>query len=100
MDNDLVYVEGRVSKLLFDRTGDCTGVGVDGNRTIKASKTLLATGGITPKILADSVPKRPELQVKGCKLGAAVLTGADPDARASGQVQEHAHLHTSCWSHI
>ena len=31
---------------------------------------------MTPKILADSAPQRPELQVRGCILGAAVVTGA------------------------
>ena len=41
VDNGIVYDQGRVSKLLFNDTGDCTGVEVDGHRTIEASRRCL-----------------------------------------------------------
>lgn len=76
VDSGVTYVQGSVTKVLFGDDGDCIGVEVDGIRIIRSSKTVLATGGTTPKILADSGPSRSELQVKGSLLGAAVVTGA------------------------
>jgi sarcosine oxidase/L-pipecolate oxidase len=76
VDLGVTYVEGTVSKLLFNSEGDCLGIETEDGRRLNASNIVLATGANTPKILADSVPDRPEMQVGDRILGAAVVTGA------------------------
>lgn len=72
----VTYVEGAVSKLLFDGDGDCFGIETQDGRQLKASNIVLATGANTPRILADSAPDRPKIQVDNRIVGAAVVTGA------------------------
>jgi sarcosine oxidase / L-pipecolate oxidase len=76
VDLGVTYVEGTVSKLLFDSDGDCLGIETTDGRQLKASNIVLATGANTPKVLADSAPDRAEMQVEDRILGAAVVTGA------------------------
>jgi sarcosine oxidase/L-pipecolate oxidase len=76
VDLGVTYVEGTVSKLLFDGEGNCLGIETEDGRQLKASNIVLATGANTPKVLADSAPNRPEMQVGDRILGAAVVTGA------------------------
>ena len=69
------YVEGSVSRLLFDDERDCTGVELKDGRTLEAGKVVLATGANTARILADSAPERQELQAGDRIMGAAVVCG-------------------------
>ncbi|KAH8810703.1 sarcosine oxidase-like protein [Xylogone sp. PMI_703] len=69
------YVEGEVSTLTFDDAGDCTGVKFGDGKVVAAEKIILSTGALTAKLLADSAPKRPELQAGDRIVAAAVVTG-------------------------
>lgn len=69
------YVESEVSTLTFNEAGDCTGIKLNGGKTLTADKIILSTGALTAKLLADSAPKRPELQVGGRIVAGAVVTG-------------------------
>lgn len=69
------YVEGSVSRLLFDDECDCTGVELKDGRTLEAGKVVLATGANTARILADSAPEWQELQAGDRIMGAAVVCG-------------------------
>lgn len=62
---------------MFDEAG---GGGVTGAKTktgeiIAGDRIILCTGAGTAKLLADSAPDRPELQVDGRMVAAAVVTG-------------------------
>ena len=69
-------MQGTVSKILIDAEGDCSGVELSGGRILEAGRVILASGGNTSKILADSAPDRPEMQAGKRIAGAAVVTGA------------------------
>ncbi|KAL8687403.1 MAG: hypothetical protein Q9218_006412 [Villophora microphyllina] len=69
------YIDGSVSKLLFDDEHDCFGVELKDGQTLEAGKVILATGANTARILADSAPERPELQAGDRIIGAAVVCG-------------------------
>ena len=69
------YVEGTVSRLLFDDEGDCVGVELKDRLTLEAGKVILATGANTARILADSAPERQELQAGERMMAAAVVCG-------------------------
>ena len=75
LDDGVEYVEGPVSKLLFDDQGDCFGVELKDGRTVKASKVILSIGAGMAKLIADSAPERPDIQVGDRIVGAAVVTG-------------------------
>ena len=60
--NGVHYVSAPVAKL-FLQDGNCTGIRTDDGRTFSASKVILSTGAYTAKLLADSAPTQPELQV-------------------------------------
>ncbi len=70
------YVATGASKLLFDENGHCCGVKTEDGRTLHASHVVLATGANTPKLIADSAPHRPEMQLEDRILGCGVITGA------------------------
>ena len=61
--NGVHYVTASVANLLFDGGGSCTGILTEDGRTFTASKIILSTGAYTAKLLADSAPTQPELQV-------------------------------------
>ena len=69
------YVEGSISRLLFDDEGDCQGVELANGRTLEAGKVILATGANTARILADSAPERQKLQAGDRIMAAAVVCG-------------------------
>ena len=69
------YIEGDVASLTFNETGGCTGVRMVDGGALSADKIILSTGAGTAKLLADSAPKRPELQVGNRMVAAAVVTG-------------------------
>ena len=62
VENGVHYVSAPVAKLLL-QDGKCTGIRTDDGRTFSASKVILSTGAYTAKLLADSAPTQPELQV-------------------------------------
>jgi len=69
------YVEREVSTLTFDDAGDCTGVKFFDGQVLTADKIILSTGALTAKVIADSAPDRPELQVGERIVAGAVVTG-------------------------
>ncbi|CAD6573946.1 MAG: hypothetical protein ASARMPREDX12_006334 [Alectoria sarmentosa] len=62
VDNGVHYVSAPVAKLTL-KDGCCTGIQTEDGRTFTASKVVLSTGAYTAKLLADSAPTQPELQV-------------------------------------
>lgn len=62
VENGVSYVTASVAKLIL-KDGACTGVLTEDGRTVTASKVVLSTGAYTAKLLADSAPTQPELQV-------------------------------------
>ena len=75
VDDGVEYVEGTVTKLLFDEQGDCFGVELNDGRAIEASNVILSMGAGIAKLIADSAPERPDIQVDDRIIGAAVVTG-------------------------
>jgi sarcosine oxidase / L-pipecolate oxidase len=69
------YVEGEVSTLTFNEAGDCSGIQLNDGRASTADKIILSTGALTAKLIADSAPKRLELQVGDRIIAGAVITG-------------------------
>ena len=68
------YIPAEVERLEFDSDGACMGVRLTDERTVTASRIILSTGAGTAKLLADSAPDRPDLQVDGRIVAAAVVT--------------------------
>lgn len=62
VDSGVHYVTASVDKLVF-KDGAWTGVLTSDGKTLTASKLILSTGAYTAKLLADSAPTQPELQV-------------------------------------
>lgn len=73
--NGVKYVEGDVDTLVFDNKGDCTGVKLKEGQVLYACQVILCTGAGTSKLLADSAPKRKDLQADDRITAAAVVTG-------------------------
>ena len=73
--NGVHYVATSVARLILDN-GSCSGIITEEGRTFTAAKTILATGAYTAKLLADSAPERPELQVDNRITAAAVCEAA------------------------
>ena len=74
ISNGVRYIEGVVSKLWLDE-GVCHGAIVDDEWVVPAERTLLCIGADTARILADSAPESPELDV-GDRFVAAAITVA------------------------
>ena len=62
IENGVHYVSAPVAKLVL-QGGCCTGIQTEDGRIFSASKIILSTGAYTAKLLADSAPTQPELQV-------------------------------------
>ncbi|KUJ24004.1 FAD/NAD(P)-binding domain-containing protein [Mollisia scopiformis] len=81
------YVGGDVEAVVFDDQGASTGVRTTKGDVLSASHIILATGATTAKLIADSVPKRPEMQVAGRVVAAAICTAmtilSDEEAESS-----------------
>lgn len=75
MELGVQYVADPVSKLLI-ANGVCSGVQTRSGRTFTAAKIVLCTGANTAKLMADSAPDQPELQVGGRITARAVCTAA------------------------
>lgn len=85
VENGVHYVTASVKSLVLSNES-CEGVYTEDGRTLTASKTILSTGAYTPKLLADSAPTRPGLQV-GNRITAAGVCEAYVRLDA-GQVQK------------
>ena len=73
--NGVHYVTTSVSKLIL-KDGTCKGIQTEDGRTFTAEKTILSTGAYTAKLLADSAPEQPELQVGDRIIAAGVCEAA------------------------
>ena len=60
--NGVHYITADVTTLII-KDGACTGVRTEDGRTFTAKKIVLCTGAYTAKLIADSAPTQPELQV-------------------------------------
>lgn len=80
-------VEGQVVRLDFDEH-TCVGARSDDGRIFLADRVILATGAATAKLLADSAPDWPELQIGDRLIAAAVWSGiAKLDAVAAEKLR-------------
>ena len=68
-------VTGDISKLTFDETGGCSGVITTNGRALHADAILLCTGAYTEKLMADSAPERPDLQINGRLVASGIISG-------------------------
>ena len=62
IDSGVQYIPAPIAKLRLE-DGRCTGIQTEDGSVINASQTILSTGAYTAKLLADSMPLQPELQV-------------------------------------
>ena len=62
MENGVHCITANVTSLIL-KDGACTGIRTEDGRTFTAKKTILCTGAYTAKLVADSAPTQPELQV-------------------------------------
>lgn len=62
VENGVQYISDTVAKLVLEN-GCCTGIQTEDGSIINASEIVLSTGAYTAKLLADSAPLQPELQV-------------------------------------
>ncbi|TAQ87306.1 hypothetical protein B7494_g4343 [Chlorociboria aeruginascens] len=72
--NGVQYVEGDIETLCFE-SGACSGVKTTRGDVLLADKVILSTGAGTAKLIADSAPDRPDIQVGDRITAAAVVTG-------------------------
>ena len=79
-ENGVCYVSSSVASLILE-SGSCAGVTTEDGETFTASNTILATGAYAAKILADSAPEQPSLQV-GNRITAAGVCEAAVDLNA------------------
>ncbi|KAI4167475.1 MAG: hypothetical protein LQ343_007188 [Gyalolechia ehrenbergii] len=77
VDIGVRYVAASISTLLLD-AGHCTGVRTTDGQVFHAEHVILSTGAGTAKLIADSVPDKPELQV-GRRITAAAVCEAAKD---------------------
>ena len=73
--NGVHYVTTSVARLIM-KDGSCTGLRTEDGRTFSASKIILSTGAYTAKLLADSAPTQPDLQVGERIIAAGVCEAA------------------------
>lgn len=62
VDQGVKYMPGSVSKLVL-REDACTGACLESGQQIDAEHVILSTGAYTTKLIADSAPNKPHLQV-------------------------------------
>ncbi len=62
IDNGAHYVTAPVANLII-KDGACAGIQTEDGRTFTAEKIVVSTGANTAKLMADSAPKQPEVQV-------------------------------------
>ena len=87
VDDEAEYIEGTVTKLLFDGHGDCFGVELNGGHKFEASNVILSMGAGILKLYAGSAPDRSDFQVEDRVIRATVVTGIVKLNRA--QIEEY-----------
>lgn len=75
VENGVHYTTTSVASLIL-KDGSCTGIRTEDGRTFTAEKIILSTGAYTAKLLADSAPDWPGLQVGGRMTAAGVCEAA------------------------
>ncbi|KAI9798298.1 MAG: hypothetical protein M1833_004870 [Piccolia ochrophora] len=75
VEKGVKYEEASIASLTFDQNGGCTGVLTKDGRSFSAGRIILSTGAATAKLIADSAPDRPDIQVEDRLTAAAVITG-------------------------
>ncbi|KFY34676.1 hypothetical protein V494_06557 [Pseudogymnoascus sp. VKM F-4513 (FW-928)] len=73
IDLGVNYVSGSIEKIIFAADGSATGLALADGKILEGSKTILCTGAYTAELIADSAPKRGELQVNGRMVAAAAI---------------------------
>ena len=73
--NGVHYVTTSVERLILEN-GSCKGISTEDGRVFTADKIILATGAYTSKLLADSAPESPGLQVDDRITAAGVCEAA------------------------
>ena len=73
--NGVQYISASVAKLILE-DGSCTGVETEDGSIYTAARTILSTGAGTAKLLADSAPKQPAVQVSGRIIAGGIPTAA------------------------
>lgn len=68
------YVEATVAMLCLKPDGSCIGLGTNDGRLFAARKTVLCTGALTAKLLADCAPDNKEFQVNGRMVAAGAVS--------------------------
>jgi sarcosine oxidase / L-pipecolate oxidase len=66
-------VQANVSRILFNNSGDCVGVLTEDGVTYTASRTIIATGADTAKLLADSAPNSEAFRVENRLMGSGCV---------------------------
>ena len=69
------YTTTSVLRLIL-KDGSCNGVCTEDGRKLTASKVILSTGAYTARLLADSAPEQPDLQVGNRIIAAGVCEAA------------------------
>ncbi|KAK2735818.1 hypothetical protein FQN57_001095 [Myotisia sp. PD_48] len=67
------YISQAVARVLFDPMGNCIGAQTGDGTNLLADRVILCTGAGTARLLADSAPNRPNLQVNGRMAAAAAI---------------------------
>jgi sarcosine oxidase/L-pipecolate oxidase len=73
--NGVQFISASVAKLILEN-GSCTGVETEDGSIYTAARTILSTGAGTAKLLADSAPKQPAVQVSGRIIAGGIPTAA------------------------
>lgn len=75
IENGVQYVTASVANLVINDRA-CAGISTEDGRTFTADRTILSTGAYTAKLLADTAPQQPELQVGNRITACAVCEAA------------------------
>jgi len=87
VDNGVHYVTASIANLIL-KDGSCTGIQTEDGRTSTAEQIILSTGAYTAKLIADSAPTQPELQVKDRITACSVCEAAvDLSLETGGKIQ-------------
>ena len=88
------YTTNSAASLIL-KDGSCSGILTEDGKKFTASKVILSTGAYTAKLLADSAPEHPDLQVGDRIIAAGVCEAAvDLDA---GQIERFKHVPAVVW---
>ena len=97
IERDVHYISAPVSKLI-PNNGCCTGIQTEDGRTFTASKVILSTGAYTAKLLAESAPRKPEIQVGDRITACAVCEAAvNLTPEQAKKFQKATDCYRFCW---